>query len=41
VLVRDGEHATHKYRLLKAKARQPHNVLVAQGELTKLAIYNQ
>jgi hypothetical protein len=25
----------------KAKAGQPHNVLVVQGELTKFAIYNQ
>jgi hypothetical protein len=25
----------------KAKARQPHKMLVVQGELTKLAIYNQ
>jgi hypothetical protein len=25
----------------KAKAGQPHKMLVVQGELTKLAIYNQ
>jgi hypothetical protein len=25
----------------KAKARQPHKMLVVQGELTKFAIYNQ
>ena len=47
VLACDGEHVTRKYRLLKwgtagkAKARQPHKMLVVQGELTKFAIYNQ
>jgi hypothetical protein len=25
----------------KAKARQPHKMLVVQGELTQFAIYNQ
>jgi hypothetical protein len=25
----------------KTKARQPHKMLVVQGELTKFAIYNQ
>jgi hypothetical protein len=49
VLVRDGEHAARKYRLLKcgvvgkAKTRQPHKIemLMVQGKLTKFAIYNQ
>jgi hypothetical protein len=47
VLVCDGEHVTLKYQLLKrgtagkAKARQPNKILVVQGELTKIAIYNQ
>jgi hypothetical protein len=47
VLVRDVEHVTRKCRLRevrygrKAKARQPHRMLVVQGKLTKFAIYNQ
>ena len=47
VLARDGEHVTRKYRLLKrgtagkAKARQPHTILVVQGEMTKFARSNQ
>jgi hypothetical protein len=49
VLACDREHATLKYLSLKlklgtagkAQARQPHKMLVVQGELTKFAIYNQ